>query len=267
MRFEFVLKMELLAVDGAAVSTPTATHDGVGRGVESAVRHQQPTAPKEIRALASLSFRCATSYVNEVRRIFSMTGALAGGEPGAQMVLDIGEVIVKVEAVHCASGSDQPICNETNAKCYADRYPDLKAAFGYNTVQLIKHFQEHGYREGRIFNCNTGFSEEPRLEAIRFFLSSGRTSRWFGQPLPQGLLAVQVFEGSKQNPIVGLRRAVGRTVTSSFAEVTFTFTDGTYQVPRRSPCLSHPRALFGCADCRAVRAGRTLDPRSWSSSR
>ena len=196
-----------------------------------------------------------------------MTGALAGGEPGAQMVLDIGEVIVKVEAVHCAGGSGQPIFNETNAKCYADRYPDLKAAFGYNTVQLIQHFQEHGYGEGRIFNCDTGFSEEPRLEAIRFFLSSGRTSRWFGQPLPQGLLAVQVFEGSKQNPIVGLRRAVGRTVSSSFAEVTFTYTDGTSQVPRRSPCLAHPCALCGCADCPAVRAGRTLDLWSWSSSR
>jgi len=182
-----------------------------------------------------------------------MTGALTGGEPGAQMILD-GEVIVKVEAVHCAGGSGcgQPIFNETNAKFYADRYPDLKATYGYDTVRLIKHFQEYGDGEGRIFNCETGSSEEPRLEAIRFFLSSGRTSRWFGQPLSQGLLAVQVFEGSKQNPIVGLRRAVGCTVTSSFAEVTFTYTDGTSQVLRRSPCLAHPRALCGCADCPAV---------------
>lgn len=36
-----------------------------------------------------------------------------------------------------------------NYKTYADRYPDLKAAFGYNKELLFKHFIEHGIAEGR----------------------------------------------------------------------------------------------------------------------
>jgi hypothetical protein len=41
-----------------------------------------------------------------------------------------------------------------NAKCYADRYTDLKGAFGYNVKALIAHYSEYGMKEGRTFNCN-----------------------------------------------------------------------------------------------------------------
>ena len=37
-----------------------------------------------------------------------------------------------------------------NAKYYADKYPDLKAAFGYNEEALWNHFIKYGLSEGRI---------------------------------------------------------------------------------------------------------------------
>ena len=77
-----------------------------------------------------------------------------GGCRGPSLELESGEVIVKVEAVHCnSSAPDGP----------------------------------------------------PVLGSIRFFLSSGRTSRWFGPTILQ-CDAVQAFEGSEQNPIVRLGR-------------------------------------------------------------
>lgn len=36
-----------------------------------------------------------------------------------------------------------------SAKYYADKYPDLKAAFGYDEEMLYKHFLEYGLKEGR----------------------------------------------------------------------------------------------------------------------
>jgi hypothetical protein len=56
----------------------------------------------------------------------------------------------------------------TNAKCYADRYPDLKAAFGYNTNALIGHYNRHGKTEGRTFNCAGQLSKTVDTSACKF---------------------------------------------------------------------------------------------------
>lgn len=37
-----------------------------------------------------------------------------------------------------------------NARGYADLYPDLKAAFGYNENQLLNHWNQYGQRENRL---------------------------------------------------------------------------------------------------------------------
>jgi hypothetical protein len=39
-----------------------------------------------------------------------------------------------------------------DAEYYADTYPDLKAAFGYNEKLLYKHFITYGLKEGRNMN-------------------------------------------------------------------------------------------------------------------
>lgn len=39
-----------------------------------------------------------------------------------------------------------------NAEYYADQYPDLLAAFGYDEELLYKHFLEYGLKEGRVMN-------------------------------------------------------------------------------------------------------------------
>ena len=36
-----------------------------------------------------------------------------------------------------------------DARAYADRYPDLKAAFGYDVLALYKHYLRFGRAEGR----------------------------------------------------------------------------------------------------------------------
>ena len=45
------------------------------------------------------------------------------------------------------------------ATCYAKRYPDLKRQFcnadgACNAPQAMKHFRDHGLREGRLFGCD-----------------------------------------------------------------------------------------------------------------
>tara|TARA_R100001443_G_C3351338_1_gene176930 strand:+ start:711 stop:1688 length:978 start_codon:yes stop_codon:yes gene_type:complete len=42
--------------------------------------------------------------------------------------------------------------------CYADRYEDLKNAFGYDTVALKNHFINYGYSEGRDPSCEGGYT-------------------------------------------------------------------------------------------------------------
>ena len=37
-----------------------------------------------------------------------------------------------------------------DAKFYADKYPDLRQAFGYNEAQLYNHWITYGIKEGRI---------------------------------------------------------------------------------------------------------------------
>lgn len=44
----------------------------------------------------------------------------------------------------------------TQARCYADRYGDLRNAFGYNVDLLKNHFKSHGYNEGRTYDCDAG---------------------------------------------------------------------------------------------------------------
>ena len=43
----------------------------------------------------------------------------------------------------------------SNAVCYANRYPDLLRAFGYDATALYNHYHEnnHGLSEGRIWGC------------------------------------------------------------------------------------------------------------------
>lgn len=55
-----------------------------------------------------------------------------------------------------------------NAKYYADRYGDLKAAFGYSEKALFTHFITHGMREGRqavdTFNVQAYKARYPDLQ-------------------------------------------------------------------------------------------------------
>jgi hypothetical protein len=37
-------------------------------------------------------------------------------------------------------------------KFYADKYPDLKAAFGYDPLRLYQHWTQYGFKEGRVPN-------------------------------------------------------------------------------------------------------------------
>lgn len=55
-----------------------------------------------------------------------------------------------------------------SAKYYADKYADLKAAFGYNEAQLFNHFINHGMTEGRqassTFNVQAYRTRYPDLQ-------------------------------------------------------------------------------------------------------
>ena len=61
-----------------------------------------------------------------------------------------------------------------NARLYADRYPDLKKAYGYNEAALKKHYIEHGIREERSYTPGCGFS------ALRYAELNPDLKRAFG---------------------------------------------------------------------------------------
>ena len=59
-----------------------------------------------------------------------------------------------------------------NARMYADKYPDLKQAFGYNEVKLRDHYVRHGIQEGREykngcrFDANTYANLNPDVRKV-----------------------------------------------------------------------------------------------------
>ncbi len=44
---------------------------------------------------------------------------------------------------------------QIRAICYAERYADVKAAYGYDIGRLLEHYRTNGMRERRILDCNT----------------------------------------------------------------------------------------------------------------
>lgn len=61
-----------------------------------------------------------------------------------------------------------------NARQYADKYPDLKRAFGYNEAALKKHYVDFGIREGREYTPGC------RFDALRYAELNADLRRAFG---------------------------------------------------------------------------------------
>lgn len=61
-----------------------------------------------------------------------------------------------------------------NARLYADRYPDLKKAYGYNEQALKKHYVEFGIQEEREYTPGCGFN------ALRYAELNPDLKRTFG---------------------------------------------------------------------------------------
>ena len=56
--------------------------------------------------------------------------------------------LIKQFESHQSEKPKRDLCN-FDARRYADAYPDLKNAFGYDEVQLKRHYEQYGAREGR----------------------------------------------------------------------------------------------------------------------
>ena len=52
---------------------------------------------------------------------------------------------------------------------YADTYPDLKAAFGYNAAALYNHYETNGKAEGRVAIFTDGASSATTVESLATF--------------------------------------------------------------------------------------------------
>lgn len=59
-----------------------------------------------------------------------------------------------VIAVEAADNVDQALRNNFDAVFYANKYADVKAAFGTDANALFNHFKQHGMTEGRMMNVN-----------------------------------------------------------------------------------------------------------------
>ena len=64
--------------------------------------------------------------------------------------LKVGQVLkIKETTAPTVSSTNLNYDLVFNATYYANKYPDLKAAFGYNTAQLLNHFKVYGMKEQR----------------------------------------------------------------------------------------------------------------------
>ncbi len=78
----------------------------------------------------------------------------------AGMVLVMGSVL-PVSAAESLADFDY--------QTYADTYPDLKAAFGYNAAALYNHYETNGKAEGRVAIFTDGASSATTVESLATF--------------------------------------------------------------------------------------------------
>ena len=83
----------------------------------------------------------------------------------AGMVLVMGSVlpgsVLPVSAAESLADFDY--------QTYADTYPDLKAAFGYNAAALYNHYETNGKAEGRVAIFTDGASSATTVESLATF--------------------------------------------------------------------------------------------------
>jgi hypothetical protein len=88
--------------------------------------------------------------VHEKRKLIAIAG----------MVLVMGSVL-PVSAAESLADFDY--------QTYADTYPDLKAAFGYNAAALYNHYETNGKAEGRVAIFTDGASSATTVESLATF--------------------------------------------------------------------------------------------------
>ena len=74
-----------------------------------------------------------------------------------------------------------------NARAYANKYADLKRAFGYDSGRLMKHYKNHGLKERRTpcgnqmpscqFNANVYWRLYPDVKRNRYFGASASRAK------------------------------------------------------------------------------------------
>mgnify|MGYP001715599975 CR=1 FL=1 len=94
--------------------------------------------------------RIQRMIVHEKRKLIAIAG----------MVLVMGSVL-PVSAAESLADFDY--------QTYADTYPDLKAAFGYNAAALYNHYETNGKAEGRVAIFTDGASSATTVESLATF--------------------------------------------------------------------------------------------------
>ena len=78
------------------------------------------------------------------------------GRISVLLALIVTSVVAPSFVANAAVSATVPPVSGTdfNGKLYADRYPDVKAAFGYDVGLLWRHYQNNGKAEGRVATVN-----------------------------------------------------------------------------------------------------------------
>jgi hypothetical protein len=109
---------------------------------------------------------------------------------------------------------DQYYQKKIDTNCYADRYSDLKAAFGDKSVNLRDHYFNHGISEGRDATCDTtqpvnskkGYYPDPN---VKYFSNEFDTTKSVGWEGCKDAVKAKGFE------IWGVRGANNRSNSSN----------------------------------------------------
>lgn len=147
---------------------------------------------------------------NVIKRVFTVMVCAA--------VLSVSVIALPVTSATTVHAADKTttaaLKKEFDATFYANKYADVKAAFGTNTDKLFNHFIKYGMKEGRMMNA--GFDPIAYVEAypdVKATLTKGDYSKAYEH---------YVTFGKKEGRNLTTNEAIGKKKAASAPKQTST---------------------------------------------
>lgn len=261
--YEFVTVAELFRRRGVSL-TDGATYYSAPPSGGTLPAYLAPTVSIETNAALEIQVH-ASSSVTGLTYYFTEDGSLPNLS-SKRCGVDEAQIGARI----CVAGIDEfgtrtPVTEITvenpywpvfDAVYYADTNSDLKRAYGYDEIQLFRHFRNYGVSEGRVASPIFSVQEYmnrysdvrevyqgSRFAAVNHFVVHGMKEQRVG------IRSFEVFTYREMYP--DLQRAFGGDIVRYYRHfVQYGYREGRRGVP--APDLSNPAVRYGGEDYSAV---------------